>query len=373
MTKQILWVAIAQLMKVANRVKTINFIDANLNTLRDELVACAIQISLRDVAKMTSAQMRDCKSDVDLSVGWLLSLEDTVRQNLPAQMKYIVIELMKEWKVLDNRIALFATGDFSVCQFHKVDFMVQSNFEKRCSTRLSKIPVVFKTPVLLKDDMLFTISLFHEVGHVVELVNNISQYVYESYNTKYGTKTDTAVIRNYFNPMYGQKTFDVSKFKAYVKEYISDLFSVQYANIHALSYLGYLECIDVNKASDTHPSYSSREKLASSFISYLKTNSTTDLLLQWIVDCFKNLKIGLLKSRVINFDKDSIVNGVALEITRNSELFSLCHHSWDATCLGNNDIEAMQGIVHGTLDRLAYYDIVNSTVKDTVDKYIARI
>lgn len=369
MNRETLITAISQLHNIRERLALCNFPTVDLNTVRDDLIAFADRIY-----GVPQPEINDPNNWKVLASGaesfseWMLALMGTLEPSKNPELERLAQSLAHAWNVTPPFVLFFSDGDYAIHYFVK-DKLGKHLISKRYNISFHKEPKFITIPGIYSGDMGFGSAVYHEVGHMVDQAYNLSDVVYIKLFEAIKTKTKCAITSKYFPEVHDKSCIDEDKIRAHISEYIADVFACQYLGKHALRFVNYKEFTGRNKSRDNHPTLACRETLMNSFVDYASKQhpSTSDFFLQFIIDSFANTA-GLLplQKRFYALNEDSLTRGVPLALQTDEERFSLCYAYWEIIDKGIHNMEAVQGVAHGSITRVQFYDTVNNAVKASV-------
>ena len=370
-TREHLYLLMARNHEISLQLCGLDFGDVDKNQLRDELVRYAQSIYSLSIDRVNT-ENRDLHARLSIYLTQMMTcLEASHQHPINVELEYVVGKLASEWNI-DQRtnIILFSRGNFAVRHY---DALVFKALEQLYHTALTKHPRIVYFPREYDGDYIFSSVVFHEVGHMVENDRNLGGKVYDELIKEIKDKPRSKILKDYFRLDYDKPEKNESRLRAYIREYIADIFGSQYLGIHILHYLNCHESQSRKTDTGDHPCFECREKMVSSFMDYVSRNpySTSDKLLQIIVDVFHNeVAIPDLASRDINLNNANIVRGNAIVVTDCQELFSLFSATWRSLLCGISSVEASRGMAGGTLTRYDYYDSINKATRQSIRDYM---
>lgn len=368
-TREHLYLLMARCCKKSQQLAGLHFAEADKNQLRDELVAYANAIYTLPVNRVNT-ENRDIHARLSILITQMMRyLIESHNHPINPELEYVVKVLAQQWGIdLNTNIILFSHGDYAVRHY---DASVFQALTTNYHLALSKRPRIVFFPLEYDGDVLFSSVVFHEVGHMVENDKSLSGKVYDELIKEIKNPRAT-ILKNYFKLDYDQPAINEKRLRAYIKEYISDIFAAQYLGRNILHYLNCHESLNRKENTSDHPCYECRERMIESFMNYLSLNphNTTDKFLQIILGVFHN-KVADLDARDLNLSRDNLMLGNIHALANHNELFSLFSAAWRASLSGINSVENARGMVNGALSRLNYYDSINEATKQSIDTFIA--
>lgn len=369
-TREHLYMLMARCYEKSQQLAGLTFTEAEKNQLRDELVAYAHAIYTLSINRVNT-ENRDYHARMSILLTQMMTfLVDSHNNPINRELEYVVRKLVTDWNInLNTNIILFSHGDYAVLHYNASVFKVLNQLYR---LTFSRQPRIVYFPREYDGDVLFSSVVFHEVGHMVENDRSLGGKVYDEL-IKTIQNPRATILKNYFIPDYDQKALNEDRMRAYIKEYISDLFGAQYLGGNILHYLNCHDSLIRKKDTSEHPCYDCRERLVESFMNYtsVNPNRTTDKFLQIIIDVFHNEgAIPDLRLRDLNLSKDNLVRGNNHVLANQQELFSLFSAAWRASLSGLSAVEAARGMANGALSRYDYYNTINEATKQSVADYM---
>lgn len=369
-TREHLYMLMARCYEKSQQLAGLTFTEAEKNQLRDELVAYAHAIYTLSI-KRVNTENRDYHARMSILLTQMMTfLVDSHNNPINRELEYVVRKLVTDWNInLNTNIILFSHGDYAVLHYNASVFKILNQLYR---LTFSRQPRIVYFPREYDGDVLFSSVVFHEVGHMVENDRSLGGKVYDEL-IKTIQNPRATILKNYFIPDYDQKAVNEDRMRAYIKEYISDLFGAQYLGRNILHYLNCHDSLIRKKDTSEHPCYDCRERLVESFMNYtsVNPNRTTDKFLQIIIDVFHNEgAIPDLRLRDLNLSKDNLVRGNNHVLANQQELFSLFSAAWRASLSGLSAVEAARGMANGALSRYDYYNTINEATKQSVADYM---
>jgi len=376
MKDEVMAICAAQMYQIRNRLAAMDFGDIDKNALRDSLCAMADVIHGSNLKGLNTQQQLDKKCEIEQFTEWMFYLMSSRNLMIPLEMEFVVRELLRFWlgHSLDQLVLVFVEGSFAVTRFNKIPIGI-SSLEARYGIRFAKDPVFISIPRYCKQDFLFNIALFHEIGHVVDQQLNLYHDVKEAVKQQTGYDSSKKLIRDFFPILHKAGRVDEKILISYIKEYIADLFSAQYLGEYLLTYLDYLEPHQKKPGSVTHPSYIHRKKMINDLLACMRSpnHMTSNFLLQYIMDSFSSAGKGDLILRWTAIHGRELMMGQSVSLNSLDELFSVFKHSWDVVFNGINNIEAARGLAANSLSCFDFYYSINTGIQNGISALRARI
>lgn len=227
---------------------------------------------------------------------------------------------------------------------------------------------------------LFNAILFHEVGHIVEHQLCITVDVYNKLKADF--QTDTSLLAKIAPESFGSilqwdKTdknkfqLQLSRMKAFVEEYVCDLFCAQYVGEYAIKYLEYKHHKDFDNKSVTHPTVNERLIMITDFLDYYKTGTTANLLLDYILNQFKSKgEDKALKLRYVDVDITDCLYGKCISCADTTQLYSIFKVGWDKYKAGPVALSSSLG---REVSNTEYYELIAGGIKNTIASFFVNI
>lgn len=366
-------VCVAQMYQMRQRLSSIDFGDVGKNTLRDEFCSMADNAHAWKIRGLTPNEKAKRKAEIEELTKWMHLLISSKSPALPTEMEFVLRCLLAQWigNNINDLTLVFLEGEYKVRRFNK-DAIGYRLFGTTFGVNFTKDPVFIGIPRECKEDLLSNIALFHEMGHIVDtqisLMTDVKDSIIKSTNKDYSKR----IIREYFPKLFNDKVFDESILVSYIKEYIADLFSAQYLGNYIIDYLDFVETGKKTDDSPTHPPFEKRKKVVEDFINCMTLSNqvTSNYLLKYIIDSFHFSGKGDLCIRWSPISGNSFLMGSPVTLTNNDELFSVFKQVWDVVYLGVTQVEKARHLPPNTLSHYAFYDSLNSTVKDSISCFM---
>lgn len=374
MNREHLIITIARTFSEAERLSQIDFHDADLNALRDDLYRFASSIHSIPRSLIDSGNREIISSDAEAISLYIHCLMNSLGVTINKEMEYVVRRLAAYWNIdMSKNVLVFARGDYAVRHliFDKLGVNV---LEKRCRVKFAKEPRIVYLPQFYDGDMLFNSILYHEVGHMVERDNSIAEVIYVKIEDLIKNKPTCKIINNYFKKLVEKRTTTEEEIKEHIKEYVADVFGCQYLGEHILEYVNYRESSGRNLDREDHPTYACRERLVNSMVKYMQNPALTinDGFLEMIVQAFKNTSsIDELRQRCILHPTSYIYQGSAVPLNNDEELFSIFTAAWDVALSGIIKMEQIRKMPAGSMTTIAYYQLINDAVRLSIQNFMA--
>ena len=289
------------LANLRNVVNAIVYPDADKETLKQEIIAITDQIVRVNIfVSFAPFQPDEYINYVMVLITWLDEIRLSHAYRLDDEMSYCITTLIQKWDSnYDQKIVVFTLGDYSVHKIkgnvntHRIDFLL--TLSQRTGVNLTKEPVFIRVPDEFKDHILANVVLFHEVGHIIDKINYVSEMVFNEIFPVLQRKRRCKLKREFF-PRYEGKDINAIPeadviVMSHIEEYIADVFGAQYAHEHILCYLSYLAAKSPNRDSKDHPSPNCRQAMVSSFIRRCGGRRVDNPLLDYIIHYLPNLSL----------------------------------------------------------------------------------
>lgn len=369
-------IIIARMYQAAERLSHLDFQDADMNTLRDDLVSFANNIHSISRQKIDTGDKNVIAKDAETVSEWIHSLMNSHGVVVNKELEYVIRQMASHWGIgSDRNVFVFSHGSFSVTHFNKIasDPLALSVLESRLGMKFSKEPRIVQLPQLYDGDLLFSTILFHEVGHMVERDNGIAELIYPFVLNQFSSKPSGKVVNSYFKALKDNKKTTPDMIKSYIKEYVADLFGCQYLGKHILEFVKYKESSGRNVDREDHPTLACRERIVNSMVDYMnsRTHTTDDIYLNKIIEVFHNLGgIDDLCQHYIIHQESFLEQDQIVAINTEEELFSLFNLGWRVAIKGQHSLEHQRGLANGTLSYNDYYTQINDWIRHKVSSYM---
>lgn len=220
-------------------------------------------------------------------------------------------------------------------------------------------------PTHLEKDFLSNVSLYHELGHFVDLKifdisNRITSHIVYHANlpsaTTYFPNIDLTKLcgspRSFQNP-------EISKLYNYVSEYFADIFAVQYIGRHKIHLSHYLA--GDNKFGYSHPSTDARTKAINNF---LEPESKHDDFIKLMKSITLQETKRELKIRNASLELDPLLTNAPYSNLKRDQLHTIFHNGWE---IWESNLSNFKNYP----EYIAEYERLNSLLEQSVLNYEA--
>lgn len=293
----------AEILQYANEIRTlrgtvgtITFADVDKEHFRSELIAItdsllAVNVPT-DYSPFTEEEYASC---ITVCWDWLRQLVDSNAYRLNEEMSYCVLKTIENWDQQQaQRIVVFTLGEFAVHKIrrnvntHRIDYLLI--MAQNTGVNLTKEPVFIRVPDRFKYHILTNVPLFHEVGHLIDFNNSISERVLAELLPLLSGNRYSRFKREFFPDYDGVDINTIpdanTVLLSHVEEYIADVFGAQFAGLQILCYASYIEAKSANRSTKDHPSYNCRKRLVESFVNQgqpgVRSNSLLNAILRYL-------------------------------------------------------------------------------------------
>lgn len=221
-------------------------------------------------------------------------------------------------------------------------------------------------PTYLEKDFLSNVSLYHELGHFVDLcVWNISQYLVEIFRLK-GIPMQSDYFQNInegiLNEDEKQPYVKRERIRLYnmVSEYFADIFAVQYIGRHKLHLSNYIA--GDNNFSDSHPSTAARTK---AILNFLGPEDQYDDFIKTLRRVTQIVSCRELKKRNAPLSDAPLLAGQAYPDISKEQVPTLFHNAWEIWETNKSDFKNKP-------EPLSAYKTLNDLLDQSMMNFLAK-
>lgn len=334
------------------------------------------KIKNEDIASLTEDKKTFLKDAID----YFQTRVNCLSNNTSTTAPYEVIESIKcaakEWvSDIDNYIILTRYGDYSFFSDNKED-VVLSYIENDYGIIFNKKTVLLSIPQHYYRDYLNNVVLYHEIGHFVDITQNISLISLQLTVSDIEKKIDINSIYSYFPFLNGLKSDDIIQSGGvtekgiqlyhYWLEYFADVFAANYIGDKIQKYLSFRSYPDCNSVIShlTHPSNERRFAVINDFINGRDNYITNKIQL------ILGNKFGKTLNRYNNsLALEDLYKFLPLELKSDNDIHNLYAAAWDVW-YGDRSKFKMENNLSYDLQSAQIYSILNNLVEKSISNYL---
>lgn len=327
-------------------------LDTHILELREVLQALLTKLDSTPVAINTNV------ASFIANEVWRLTqfLTGSTTKQIPYEVVYAIEKAAAEWgphKLLITT-AIIQEANF---YFHSSSRDFFDQVEQELGIKITHQPVQIALPYIYRHKPLFCIPLFHELGHFIDISNDIVTTSLLSQPEDLGPDLPDLPTSGEIAKMdFGNKRFYAQVVKNHRAEYFADLVSAAYVGDAAHGFLE--EFISNQSVSPTHPSSIARYKLMSDFLS-----GQPNLILDMFQDALNKRGLAPLGVRYQVPDvSQTFGNARPARLQSEQEVFGIFASGWTF-------LQQMHSTPSGLWANLLSSDIENVT-NDLVEKSI---
>ena len=332
-----------------------------------QLMALYDSLKELDFDSMSDSLRVEMKEVIDFFLLSLEFLNHSTINNVPYELVECLRSAMKEW--IANETNYITVTSYNEYSFDPPLVLLNNYYEiikKRFGIEFKNKLVQINLPKYLENDYLCNTVLYHELGHFIDSVLNISDVIKRDIMIKrmHGIVFNSCFIKYFpyindsLNPNYD---FMLTR---HVKEYFADLFASQYIKDACCWYLSYISSSNMIRYSGTHPSTNNRIDLVNDFISG-KSNDVIDMFASFIkLKTSNELK---LRSKIIC--SDDILDLIPCNINESSQLHSLFSEGWNIWIHRSSEFQHKNRMT-SELKPSVIYRIINNLIEKSINNYI---
>lgn len=336
----------------------------------EELNNLCSAILSKDMSAFDDSQKETTK-DVLLFVSRCVQyIKESTNKDLDIEMYTCLRAALEEWtQNIPNHMPedfIMATYRADVDTHYYYPFSFNDQLEKDIksifahSFSIRLIPLGY--PSYLEKDYLSNVSLYHELGHFIDIHEWGISCALSSYISKnkclpmhddYFEKINEAIL---YNPSDKGYSTEVIRLRSYLQEYFADIFAAQYvgeSKIYLAEYMG-----GDNGYSDTHPSTSARTNAVMTFLS----KGTADDFIKLLDWATYSMTKRHLQARNSPLDIGIMKSKKSYEIKDKKELHSLFHNAWT---IWKDDTDYKK-TPEGKIDLVGAYKALTRDIKQSI-------
>lgn len=372
MTYSELGTEVDKLKQLRAQVAVINFLDADKETFRTELITIADALIAIDFRVSFDPFLPDEYMTSVRNIKWWLSdLLDSNAYCLCPEMSYCIERMIKRWENHGQpRNVVFTLGDFAIrkCKRDIVSKQIAFLYTLQLKTgiTLTKEPVFVFVPEQFKDDLLSCVLLFHEVGHFVVNDNFLIDMVYMDIMPKLKASKTSRLRRDYFPWLLGVELSTIPdwelKTRNHISEYISDVFGSQYAHEHIMCFISHKRAKMPNDDNLTHPSYNCRKRVVDNFMEYCRTGRTKDVLINSMITFLPQL------SKFISTFTEAELTSPNLQFNDEEQMFSVFAPAWGLVMreVARNKIPRVNEATYMQICAMPIFQTLNANIRNAI-------
>lgn len=219
-------------------------------------------------------------------------------------------------------------------------------------------------PTYLEKDFLSNLSLYHELGHFVDIcIWRISVNLVEFFITN-GIPMHSVYFQNIDESILKDKdhicfTNERNRLYRMILEYFADIFAVQYIGNHKLHLSHYMA--GDNGFSNSHPSTTARTH---AILNFLGSESQHDDFIKILKAMTQAVSRRDLKIRYVPLDDTPLLNGQPYSNISKDQVPSLFHNAWEIWELNKSGFK-------DTPDPITAYKTLNDLLDQSIMNFLA--
>lgn len=332
-----------------------------------QLMALYDRLKELDFDSMSDSLRVEMKEVIDFFLLSLEFLNHSTINNVPYELVECLRSAMKEW--IANETNYIIVTSYNEYSFDPCLVLLDNYYEiikKRFGIEFKNKLVQINLPKYLENDYLCNTVLYHELGHFIDSVLNISDVIKRDIMNK----RNSGYVFNGCFIKYFPYIYDVPNLKyefmltRHIMEYFADLFASQYIKNACCWYLSYISSSNMTKHSNTHPSTNNRIDLVNDFIS----GNSNDVINMFAL-AIKRKTGEDLKQRFKSIQSDDILNLLPCNIDDSSQLHSLFSEGWDIWIHKSDEFQKRNNMT-SKLQPSTIYRIINNLIEKSINNYI---
>ncbi|NSL89332.1 hypothetical protein ECE50_020995 [Chitinophaga sp. Mgbs1] len=376
MDVKLLELHISQAQLSLNRACNNNYSDNNKAEYQDTLVALFDKIKENFSSKQPGSDIEiiEIKKELDFIFQSLESLDSSTLNLIPYEMVACLKCAMDEWLVKGEKFIIVTrlinelTGfsfDPSIAFNDQLFRSIKQKYSIDIVHRLVQISI----PKALSRDYLAAVPLYHELGHFIDIKNNITSSLekhlvnlFFSYQLPPATQTELLSYFPFLPHYHSNPKMYEFVFQRHLGEYFCDLFASQYVGRSLNLYLEYIT-EQQNYPVNTHPSTTFRIKVVEDFLSNNK-----NVIIYYLIDAIKQVTGMDLSIRYTPPSKNDFLHFLPVDIQNERELHGLFSMGWDLW-LNNWDAFSKNMNMVQPIKREQVYSVINNLIEKSISNY----
>jgi hypothetical protein len=306
-TFQTLELRFSQLLKIADRSRSSKFPNNRIRVFHDTLLSLISKMSLDDFSTFDNPRLIWTYQIIEQVFNWFEYLVNSTVNQTPYEIINTLEEVLTDWGVDEDSYILLTSlstrkdyfafyTDPDPALLRGIKEFIERTYNERISQDHDIIRIVF--PKFLSHDYLTAVSLYHEIGHYIDVKFKITANILMEYNL---AQTEENMI--------------------FYREHFADLFAAQYVDLASCSHLCYLT---FKKDKKRYPSTSDRVDLVNTFLTGGDSENLTS-----IKAVLKKCTGKDLKKRYKRVSERDFNNLVPIEIKSPAELHGVFILAWE--------------------------------------------
>lgn len=277
-----------------------------------ELYDLFLKIKNSDYQNFTIDVLTDHRLILNFIQDSLSYLDNSTLNVIPFEVVFCLEKALKDWVEDDNCIIMTSLSnkpnDFAISTQYSREFfeLLNDYVFSVYSLKITKRIIRIILPKSVSRDYLSNVTLYHELGHFVDLELNISKKI------------------AYYKSWRKHETVDSSREENHMMEFFADIFAAQYVSNSLNIYLNHLAF--GNNDTYTHPSTDKRIEKVNLFLEGKDFEFKQDLELVLSATGSERLKIRFTELNIA----DSFAQLVPHSLTNVSELHHIFKIGWDS-------------------------------------------
>lgn len=218
-------------------------------------------------------------------------------------------------------------------------------------------------PSYLEKDFLSNVSLYHELGHFIDLQEwsislNLTSEIFKYKNLPmrdvYFKNIDTNVV---FDNTLSNWSTEINKLYDIIGEYFADIFAAQYVGRHKNHLINYIA--GDTGFSDSHPSTEARNQ---AIMNFLEPEANHDAFIKMLKKATVDVTKRELKQRNTPLDTTPLMSDKQCSVKDKHQLHTLLHAGWEIW-------ESNLNGYRQSPDTITAYNKLNKLLEDSIMNY----
>ena len=231
-----------------------------------------------------------------------------------------------------------------------------------------------RAPRYFFEDMFSNSVLFHELGHFIDFKQHFSDTVFSDIKDILEDPALNSTLISQSFPYLAATGYkpsrDEKKVRSHIQEYFADIFGTQYVGEHILNHV--LRRADnlLDAEDSEHPCANSRLAMVTEFLKYCSIGTTTNILLNGILNVAHNANGDKLKCHYGNVNSSQLIRGHKISITNDTQLYGVYKTIWNLYDKGLKIFTPINPKPAWSKSTFEWYKLLNFLAKDSINTYL---
>jgi len=369
----------AQLAKAWSKSKFNNYSDTRKQAYKNKLALLFDKLQVEDFSQLSPSQVQDRSYVIDFFFTSLEFLDSSTLNLIPFEIVECLSEALKDWlnqhqdyiivtSLVNEQNGFSFRPALAITDFYynNINTLYQIDFPYRL--------IQITLPRFLVRDYLANVVLYHELGHFIDLKNNIANSILSELCRNYFSGTinaqDKSDIETFFPYIPNLQPHFVNSrplppiLLAHIREYFSDIFASQYIGECSNHYLNYITKKQP-QYGPSHPSTTNRIAMVNKFLQSHNDSYTLNL----IKSATQLITGRYLETRYDSISDNEFYNLLPCIISTEKQLHSLFILGWE-TWLGDWNKISITNNMQFQINSNQVYNIINNLIEKSINSFI---